>query len=132
MLIDDNKDDNYVHKRVIKKSGVAETVIVMDLATKALEYLKSKEEHPHAHPDLIFLDIRMPLMNGWEFLDEYSKLDKEFQSTVVITMLTTSTDPDDKTKALSYNIPIDFRTKPLTEEMLEEIIVEYFSAATNS
>ncbi|HTJ50186.1 MAG TPA: response regulator [Cyclobacteriaceae bacterium] len=121
MLIDDNPDDNFFHERVIKKCDAAENVIIMQSASVALEYLKSK---PAISPDLIFLDINMPGMNGWEFLNEYNMLDKSLQHQVIIIMLTTSENPDDQIKAV--NITTDFKTKPLTKVMLEEIITKYF------
>ncbi|HEY8934212.1 MAG TPA: response regulator [Cyclobacteriaceae bacterium] len=121
MLIDDNPDDNFFHERVIRKCDAAENIIVMQAATVALEYLQSK---PDMCPDLIFLDINMPGMNGWEFLEEYNKLDKSLQSRVIVIMLTTSENPDDQIKAV--NIVTDFKTKPLTKEMLEEIITTHF------
>ncbi|MCD9020125.1 response regulator [Parachryseolinea silvisoli] len=124
MLIDDNPDDNFFHQRVIKKADAAEVVIAENSGMGALEYLKLKKDHPQEHPDLIFLDINMPGMNGWEFLEEYEKLDKDLQSRVIIVMLTTSENPDDRMKAM--NIVPEFRTKPLTKEMLEEIINKYF------
>ncbi|MCW3117772.1 MAG: response regulator [Chitinophagaceae bacterium] len=127
LLIDDNWDDNFYHERVIKKSDAANTVIKKQSGMDALEYLKSKKDHPDTHPDLIFLDINMPGMNGWEFLEEYNKLDKQFQSHSIVVMLTTSGNPDDKTKAKLFNGVSDFKTKPLTQKMLEEIIGKYFS-----
>lgn len=124
MLIDDNEDDNFYHQRVIKKANAAEAIISKTSGAAALEYLKLKQDNAWQHPDLIFLDINMPGMNGWEFLKEYEKLDKTIQSQVVVVMLTTSENPDDRIKAL--NVIPDFKTKPLTIEMLEEIIGEYF------
>ena len=126
MLIDDNADDNFIHTRVIKKSDAAVNVIAKQTALGALEYLKSKKNDKGAHPDLIFLDINMPGMNGWEFLEEYNKLEEQLQSRAVIVMLTTSENPDDKLKAKASNITSDFRTKPLTKAMLEEILNQYF------
>lgn len=121
MLIDDNDDDNFYHERIIRKSNAAETVITERSADAALNRLRNQ---PDTIPDLIFLDINMPGMNGWEFLQEYSKLDKHLQSRLVIVLLTTSENPDDKRKA--ENINIDFKTKPLTKEMLADITNTYF------
>jgi CheY-like chemotaxis protein len=124
MLIDDNPDDNFYHQRVIKKANAAEVVISKTSGKAALEYLKLKEDEAYQHPDLIFLDINMPGMNGWEFLKEYEKLDKELQSHAIVIMLTTSENPDDRMQAI--NLVPDFKTKPLTAEMLEEIINKHF------
>ena len=79
-------------------------------------------------PDVIFLDINMPRMNGWEFLEEYNKLEKDLQVKVVVVMLTTSEDPSDKAKALKIGATTTFKTKPLTDEMLDGIIAKYFAS----
>lgn len=127
MLVDDNPDDLFFHERVIRKNDAANTVISKQGGVEALEYLKAKKEHPTTHPDLIFLDINMLGMNGWEFLEEYGMLDAEYQCKITIVMLTTSDNPDDKKRALSKTPKIDFRTKPLTKEMLSDVMVNYFS-----
>jgi CheY-like chemotaxis protein len=128
MLIDDNKDDNFYHKRVITKNGAADVVVIKESGAEALQYLKKDQQDGlYSHPDLIFLDINMPGMNGWEFIEEYKKLYKEFQSKMVVVMLTTSENPDDKALARSEEIIADFRTKPLTKEMLDEILDQFYS-----
>lgn len=122
MLIDDNNDDNFFHKRVILKSEAADVVLIKESAEEALEYLKTNQHNdPKTHPNLIFLDINMPRMNGWEFIEEYKKLDKEFQRKIAIIILSTSDNPDDKVAKIK-DIVVDFRTKPLTKEMLDEIL----------
>ncbi len=126
MLVDDNPDDNFFHERVIKQSHSAETVVAKQTGMAALEYLKLKKDDEHLTPDLIFLDINMPGMNGWEFLEEYNKLDEKAKSRAIVVMLTTSENPDDKMKAKTIELASDFKTKPLTQEMLEEIIEKYF------
>ena len=126
MLVDDDADDNFFHERVIRKNDAANTVIVKQTGMEALDYLKSKKDHNDTHPDLIFLDINMPRMNGWEFLEEYNKLDKQFQSHAIVVMLTTSNNPDDRGKAELLNEVSEFKTKPLTKEMLAEILGKYF------
>lgn len=128
LLIDDNAADNFFHDRVIKRAGAANTVISVQSAKKGLEYIQSKDHHPDAHPDLVFLDINMPGMNGWEFLDEYAKLDEDLRRNEIIVMLTTSTNPDDREKASTIENVTGFLTKPLSEEMLEDIMNRYFSA----
>jgi CheY-like chemotaxis protein len=123
MLIDDNADDNFFHEREIKKADLENIVITKNSGMAALEYLKSKKE---PHSDLIFLDINMPGMNGWEFLQEYNKLDKELQSRAIIIMLTTSENPDDQAKAKTWSFVSDYITKPLTKKIMEDIINKYF------
>jgi CheY-like chemotaxis protein len=126
MLIDDNPDDNFFHERVLKKSNLVNMVIAKRSGIDALDFLKFKNPHQELHPELIFLDINMPGMNGWEFLQEYRKLEKELQSQVIIIMLTTSDNPQDIESAKASEIVTDFKTKPLTKEMLMEIIDKHF------
>jgi CheY-like chemotaxis protein len=84
-------------------------------------------------PDLIFLDINMPGMNGWEFLDEYNKIMDPTKNSLVVTMLTTSDNPDDKARAKDWKFVSDFITKPLTKEMMEKILAAHdFNNRENS
>lgn len=129
LLIDDNTDDNYLHRRRIKKADAAERVEVCLDGKEALDFLKrmhATSEHDLPHPDLIFLDINMPLMNGWEFLDEYDKLPAEMKGNPVIIMLSTSPNHNDKERAMSYSVVQEYRVKPLSEDMLWAILTKYF------
>ncbi len=126
LLIDDNPDDNFFHERVIRKNNYTNCVIAKESAEDALDYLKAFDENQASEIDLIFLDINMPRMNGWDFLDEYNKLDKELQRGVIVIMLTTSDNPDDIQKAMKWGFTNDFKTKPLTKKMMDEIIDKYF------
>ena len=65
-------------------------------------------------------------MNGWEFLEEFDKSENELHHVVMVVMLTTSENPDDYVKAKSWNFVTDFKTKPLTDEMLSDLIGKYF------
>lgn len=125
MLVDDNHDDNFFHEREIKKLNLASIVITKNTGWDALEYLQSKNAKDTT-PDLIFLDINMPGMNGWEFLQKYNRLGKELQSKVIIIMLTTSDNPDDESRAKTWSFVSDFITKPLTKHKMEDIIQQYF------
>lgn len=125
MLIDDNPDDNFYHERVIRKNSAVEKIIIKQTAQSALDYLKSRPGDD-IRPDIIFLDINMPGMNGWDFLDAYEKLDESVKSRAIIVMLTTSENPDDKQKSLLSNNVSEFRTKPLTKEIIQDIVSKYF------
>ena len=123
MLVDDNTHDNFFHERAIKKNNSESVVITKTSGSGALEYIKS-EENPRS--DIIFLDINMPGMNGWEFLKEYSQLAKNLQSRAIVIMLTTSCSATDMEKAKKWDFVADYITKPLTNDMLQEIIAKYF------
>lgn len=126
MLVDDSKDDNFFHTREIKKTNIETVVIVEESGKGALDYLKSMIDMNKIAPTLIFLDINMPGMNGWEFLEEYNNLDKEIQSKVIMVMLTTSDNPLNIARAKSWSFVSDYITKPLTKDKLEDINDKYF------
>lgn len=124
MLIDDSEADNFIHKRIIEKSGIAKEIVVIFRATEALTYLKNE-----TRPELIFLDINMPGMDGWEFLQEYEQLAEIHKAELVICMLTTSQSAIDREKAKQYGMIEHFMSKPLTKEKLLEIVRAHFSEA---
>ena len=122
MLVDNDSDNNFFHERAIKKYDPNITVVSKTSGLAALEFLKSTR---NILPDIIFLDINMPGMNGWEFMDEYNLLEKEFQNRTILLMLTNSENPDDQKKAKSFNYISEYITKPLTKELFEIIKNKY-------
>lgn len=126
MLIDDNKHDNYFHEMAIKDTGLAGKVVTYQCAEKALGFLAASTAEEAGIPPLILLDINMPGMSGWEFLEEYQKLPHEVQQKSHIVMLTTSSNPQDVERAKNDPALVDFLNKPLTEEMFDEIVKKHF------
>lgn len=126
LLVDDEPADNFFHKRILEKATVTEEVVVAENGEEALSYLTSISMGIPKRPELIFLDINMPAMDGWEFLENYAELPLEQKANIVIIMLTTSPDPQDLRRAQGMSTVHDFRTKPLTLDMLEEIFQHHF------
>ncbi|UII32752.1 response regulator [Fulvivirga ulvae] len=131
LLIDDNVHDNFIHTRTINKIPAAKEVKTVTTGEEALEYLRLSKEHTEKYPvpNLIFLDINMPGMNGFDFL-ERARQEGLFENSapILVVMLTSSLNSDDQKMAseqFSHEIK-DFKNKPLTTEMLTDLLKKYF------
>ena len=122
LLVDDDYDDNLYHKIIIKKMEITESIDEVNNGLEALEYITARM----SPPELIFLDINMPKMNGWEFLERYKDLDANQKAKTVIMMLSTSANPDEIKRAKEIEEVSGFQTKPLTPESMTEILREHF------
>jgi len=127
LLVDDFEGANFLHKKVISEAGYAENVHVETNAAAALSFLKTEQKDGFPHPEIIFLDLNMPGMSGWGFLEEYKNLTREQRWGTLIVILTTSRNPDDEAKARTKHPKTVFMNKPLLRKSLEEILREYFS-----
>jgi CheY-like chemotaxis protein len=131
LLVDDNESDNFIHKRVIEKSGITDHIGIAENGQEALDFLSARlapgtKKDLDNRPELIFLDINMPVMNGWEFLEEYQKLAGQITSDQKIILLTSSKDPKDIRRAELALGKGCFQYKPLTLEMISEIMNSHF------
>jgi CheY-like chemotaxis protein len=131
LLVDDNESDNFFHKRVILKSGITDRVEIVINGKEAIDFLMAVQqgedsEKSYTQPELIFLDINMPVMNGWHFLEEYQKREEVQKGKIVVIMLTTSLNPSDMIKAETLLGNESFKFKPLTLEMIDKIMQTNF------
>ena len=118
LLVDDNVTDNFITNHIVKKSKITEKITVKNSAIKALEYLETIRENAHEFPDLIFLDISMPIMDGFGFLEELVKFPLILNNEFAVVMLTSSNDQNDIDRAKSYSVVKEYFVKPLNIEKI--------------
>jgi CheY-like chemotaxis protein len=127
LLIDDDEATNFYHTIVLEEECTWLDVHAVNSAKEGLDYLRRQGAYANCpEPDIIFLDINMPGMNGWDFLVEYDSLSKDIHDRAVVTILTTSANPDDREKAAKFPMVKEFVSKPLTPEVFWKVVNENF------
>lgn len=121
MLVDDNDTDNFISKRIIEITKFAKRVEVKSSGKSALDYLKDNQSESENLPNIIFLDINMPIVDGFVFLYEFEKFNELVKNKCKVIILSSSDNKRDIDKIVNNNHVIKFITKPLTEVALEEI-----------
>ena len=127
MLIDDNEIDNLINQKMIEAASICDFIYTHSGAKSAIEFLKNiqklGEEGKKVMPEVIFLDIDMPLMDGFQFLDEFDTLTEDTKERCKIVMLTSSINPQDVNKSHKYASVKQYINKPLTQKNLEKLSV---------
>lgn len=127
MLIDDDEIHSNLCYELILKSGITQSVSIYNDAEEALEFIRENTSRPDVLPDLIFLDINMPFMDGWEFLDAYESLKPEVNKHIVLILLTSSVYKNDIEKAKQYKSVVEYIKTPISINKLLETREEYFN-----
>ena len=120
IIIDDEETDNFICESILRTAHIAEDVKTFVSAKKALEFITEKDESPanESEKGIILLDIHMPVMNGWEFLDKLDNLPESIKNKYRLYILSSSVNMKDKLKARDNNYICDYLVKPLTVEMV--------------
>lgn len=121
LLLDDNQIDNLVNSKILKGTGYAENVLVIQSPQEAIDFIRSKMSFGEEIPEVLFLDIRMPGMNGFDFLRELNLIENLGSSDLKIYILSSSLDPKDHQMIQRNKLILKFIGKPLTAEVLQEI-----------
>lgn len=127
LLIDDDAITNYLHKRTLNSTQLTRTIQVAETVQEALDFWNSPAGAEQEKPELIFLDLNLPGLTGWDFIDEYKKIESNKNNPAIIIILSASVNHDDEKKAKEMAEVAEYRRKPLTAEMLTEIMDTYFS-----
>jgi CheY-like chemotaxis protein len=122
LLIDDDYIFNLIHRRIINLADPDGEILVYSDSVQALEYIKTLLDSATLLPEFVFLDISMPVINGFELLDGLSHYPREMFSSTKLYIVTSSLNDKDMKKAFSYDIVTGYQGKPLTKEIIEEII----------
>lgn len=123
MLVDEDEIDNIINQKIIESNSFADEILVYQTGQEALEYLSSNSKDNAALPDLIFLDINMPIMDGFQFLEEFEKMPDSVKTKCKIIMLSSSISPRDIDRAASNKYVIKYLNKPLNSRYLQAINV---------
>lgn len=130
LLIDDDPTTNFLNEELIYDLDVAQEVHVTLNGQEALDFIQKEGKYEGRNdlprPELIFLDINMPLMDGFEFLQKYKEIDETLRADIVVMFLTTTNDFFDKNKAQAEEVTIDFIEKPLSKSVLLSLIEAHF------
>lgn len=129
LVIDDDSTANFLHQRLLRKMDVCEQIRVFDNGKKAFDYLYNicnknyeEENEDYFQPELILLDINMPVMGGFAFLDLYHKFEECFRDNILLALLTNSDDPRNAELAEKYGV--HFLAKPLTREKISNLLAQ--------
>jgi CheY-like chemotaxis protein len=125
MLIDDNELDNFINEKILEANYFSKKIYVNTSAKSALEFLNNiitmGEEYKDTYPQVIFVDINMPIMDGFQFIEFFKKNFEERILKPKIAILTSSVYHEDRQKSENISKDIIFLNKPLTKEMLDKI-----------
>jgi CheY-like chemotaxis protein len=123
IVVDDSKLDCFIAEKIIQNTGRCESVRTFQQASDALAYIK---ELPSHNPGtILFIDIQMPVMNGFEFVESFEQLPQEIKSAYIIYMLSSSINENDIAKVKGYPSVKQFLNKPLTGKTMTVLLEEY-------
>ena len=121
-VIDDDDIYQFLLKKELRHTKLVERINLFSDGRKALDFFKEKKDDRDALPDVIFLDINMPIMNGWRFLDEFKSIRADLQKPITIYMVSSSFDDRDVKRSKEYSKVSDYIIKPVKRSNLVSVL----------
>jgi len=122
LLIDDDEIFTFMTRKIIEQTKLAEQIKIFENGKEAIEFLKKTVENKEVLPEIIFLDLSMPVLDGWGFLEEYIKLKPRFEKKITLYIISSSVSPKDHERAKGYSEVSDFIIKPMSKDKFVNII----------
>ena len=122
LLVDDDRIYQFAARKTIEATGFADRILIYSNGQEAINYLKHNVKDNNLMPDVIFLDVNMPVMNGWEFLDAYSNIRPALSKPVIIYVVSSSVDEFDVSKSRQYDTVKGYIVKPVLREKFRQIL----------
>ncbi|MCE6988980.1 response regulator [Dyadobacter sp. CY323] len=126
-VIDDDPVFTFLLKKMIEKEPVASDCFFFENGQDAIDYLTEYKDQETRLPELILLDINMPILDGWQFIDEFAKLKSQLSRNITIFMISSSTDTDDYNRAMATGYVDDYIRKPIYAAELQKIVQRVLS-----
>jgi CheY-like chemotaxis protein len=121
-LVDDDKVFQLTASRTLKAAQLSDKILQFDNGEEALDFLRNHARESDTLPDYIFLDINMPFVDGWMFLDDYAHLKTNLSKPIEIYMVSSSIDPRDMDRARQNVNVREYIIKPVTREKFIELL----------
>lgn len=125
-IVDDDSIFQFIAKKQIESINSENKIIIFSDGKDAIDFIDQNIADSNILPDIIFLDINMPVMNGWQFLNAYARFKIKIKKEIIIYIVSSSNNPDDSMKAKSIHDVADYIIKPITREKYVSVLNCYF------
>ncbi len=122
LLVDDDSIFQFLSLKILQASGLTDEVMVCSNGQEAIQLIEDAMTRGSGFPDVIFLDINMPIMNGWEFLESFEKKAPSLKDSIPVYIVSSSANQDDKERAKEFENVTDYLIKPIMQDQFRHIL----------